>query len=462
MTTTTKEGASRSGKLSWASIVGYGAGDAGNNLAFMMSTMFLLVYYTDVVGISAAAVGTMFLVLRVVDAFTDLIAGRVVDRVNTRWGKFRPFILFGSVPLLLLSVATFNVPELGESGALLYAYLTYAALGIAYTLVNIPYGSLAAAMTQDAAERSKLSVARSLGSATVAALLGAVLAPTLSKSNDLQAIFTTATLAFVVVGTACYLFLFFTAKERVERAIPRVTLRQSYRVVKSNKPLALLCLSAFLLLSALMAKSTAQIYLIRDVFGALHLMPFLSIGQLVVNFAVAPFVPKIVRRWGKRAAYIASGVVAASGSLVAFVAPNVWVAFTALMLSLPGLSLVTTIIYALEADTVEYGEWKTGVRSEGTIYAVFSFTRKAGQALGGALGAYALALGGYVGSATVQTTGAEWGIRAGAALVPALLTLGAVLIMLAYPLTDKVHATLVQEIRQRRQDTNTDLHEESV
>src|SRR3712207_3230247 len=109
-----------------------------------MSSMFLLIYYTDVVGISAAAVGTMFLVVRFWDALADIFAGRVVDRTSTRWGKFRPFLLFGSPPLLLLSVATFSVPDgLGDGGALVYAYVSYALLGLAYSLVNIPYGSMA-------------------------------------------------------------------------------------------------------------------------------------------------------------------------------------------------------------------------------------------------------------------------------------------------------------------------------
>ena len=132
-------------KLSKWSIVGYGAGDAANNLAFTTATMFLLVYYTDVAGISAAAAGTLLLVVRIFDAFADVFAGRVVDRAfSKRFGKFRPFIMFGSIPLLLLSVATFSVPQLGESGTLLYAYVTYAALGLATAVFAVFAGALAA------------------------------------------------------------------------------------------------------------------------------------------------------------------------------------------------------------------------------------------------------------------------------------------------------------------------------
>ncbi|WP_081829534.1 glucuronide transporter [Paraoerskovia marina] len=437
-------------RLTAVNILGYGAGDAANNLAFMLATSFLLVYYTDVVGIGAAAAGTLFLVVRIFDAFTDVVAGRIVDRTNTRFGKFRPYLLFGALPLLLLSVATFNVPELGETGTLLYAYLTYTLLGIAYTIVNIPYGSLASAMTQDASDRAKLASARTLGAAIVGSLLAAVLTPMLSKDNDMQAVFTNATLAFVVVGGALYMFTFLTTKERVARDVTVVTMRQTVETLRGNRALALLCLSSFLLLTGMFAKSTAQIYLMRDVFDALELVAPLSIAQLFGIFAIAPFVPKIVRRWGKRNAYIGAGFVAAGGSFVAFVAPNVWVAFAALLVSMPGLLLINMLIWALEADTVEYGEWKTGVRTEGVTYGAFSFTRKAGQAVGGAMAAYALAIGGYVGSEQVQTAAAEWGIRAAAALVPGIFALAAALIMMAYPLTDAVHARIVAEIAERR------------
>ena len=129
--------------------LGYGAGDAANNLAFSMTSMFLLLYYTDVVGIAATTVGTLFLVVRVFDGFADLFAGRIVDKTNTRWGRFRPYLLFAAVPLLLLNVAVFTVPDLGATGTLVYAYVTYLLFGLAYSLVNIPYGSLATAMTQD-------------------------------------------------------------------------------------------------------------------------------------------------------------------------------------------------------------------------------------------------------------------------------------------------------------------------
>jgi glucuronide carrier protein len=441
-------------KLSALSVVGYGAGDAANNLAFTTATMFLLVYYTDVAGISAAAAGTLLLVVRVFDAFADVFAGRIVDRTySKRFGKFRPFILFGSLPLLLLSVATFSVPQIGESGMLLYAYLTYAALGLAYSLVNIPYGSLAGAMTRNSGERAKLASARTVGAVLVGAALGIFIAPLITPDRDLQSLFTFMTLGFVVVGFALYLFTFFTAKETVVRDVPKVTMKQSFAILKSNRPLLMLCVSSFVFLTGMLALSTVQLYYLRDVLHALPLYAVLSIVQIGLVFGLAAVVPTIVRRFGKRNGYIAGGLVMIIGGLMVFLAPPsaAPVAFAGLVLCQVGIALVNMLVWALEADTVEYGEWKTGVRAEGIIYALFSFTRKTGQAVGGALAAYALAIGGYAAGVDVQSESAEWGIRAAAGLLPAVAALIAIVVMCFYPLTDARHRQIVAEIAERRE-----------
>jgi glucuronide carrier protein len=453
--TSTATASSTPKKLGALSVIGYGAGDAANNLAFTTATMFLLVYYTDVAGISAAAAGTLLLVVRVFDAFADIFAGRIVDRsYSKRFGKFRPFILFGSLPLLLLSVATFSVPQIGESGMLLYAYLTYAALGLAYSLVNIPYGSLAGAMTRNAGERAKLASARTVGAVLVGAALGIFVAPLITPDRDLQSLFTFMTLGFVVVGFALYLFTFFTAKETVIRDVPKVTMKQSFAILKSNRPLLMLCVSSFAFLTGMLALSTVQLYYLRDVLHALPLYAVLSIVQIGAVFGLAALVPTLVRRFGKRNSYVAGGVVMIIGGITVFLAPPsaAPVAFAGLVLCQIGIALVNMLVWALEADTVEYGEWKTGVRAEGIIYALFSFTRKTGQAVGGALAAYALALGGYAAGVEAQSESAEWGIRAAAGLLPAVAALIAIVIMFFYPLTDARHRQIVAEIAARRDE----------
>ncbi|MCW2811739.1 MAG: glucuronide transporter, partial [Friedmanniella sp.] len=232
-------------KLPRRTVLGYGAGDFGFNLAFSLSTSFLLYYYTDVAGISAAAVGTMFLVVRLWDAVADLIAGRAVDKTMTRWGKFRPFLMFGAVPLLFMSFLVFHVPSSFSAGnKLIYAYATYAVLGLVYSLVNIPYGSLASAVTQSVHERAKLVAARAFGAAIGGVVLTFVIGnmindlkgekKSIASPEDLlayqaqvQGAFTKITLAFIVVGTLAFLFTAYTCREKVIRTQPRVSVRET-------------------------------------------------------------------------------------------------------------------------------------------------------------------------------------------------------------------------------------------
>ena len=178
--------------------------------------------------------------------------------------------------------------------------------------------------------------------------------------------------------------------------------------------------------------------------------------QIVMTFGLAALIPAIVRRFGKRASYMAGCGIMAAGGVVIFLAPasTVWMGFGGLVLCQLGLALVNMLVWALEADTVEYGEWKTGVRAEGITYALFSFTRKTGQAVGGALAAFSLAWGGYAAGESVQTASAELGIRAGAGLIPLVASVLAVALMIFYPLTDKRHAVIVAEIAARRAGTD--------
>ncbi|PYI68814.1 glucuronide transporter [Arthrobacter livingstonensis] len=441
------------GPLPKMSIFGYGAGDAANNLAFTTATMFLLLYYTDVAGISAAAAGTLLLVVRIFDAFSDVLAGRFVDKTyHKKLGKFRPFIMFGSMPLLLLSVATFSIPQIGQSGMLLWAYVSYALLGLAYSFVNIPYGSLAGAMTQNSGERAKLASARTIGAVAVGSFLGIFIAPLMKDGATLQPLFTTMTIIFAVVGTALYMFTVFTTKERVVREVAKVSIKQSFATLKGNKPLLLLCISSCLFLTGQLAVGTVQIYYFRDVLHSLELYAVMSIINIVLTFGMAAILPRLVRAFGKKHIYLGAAVLMAIGGLVVFVAPasTVWLAFTGVLITQVGILLVSMLVWALEADTVEYGEWKTGIRTEGITYALFSFTRKTGQAVGGALAAFALAWGGYTAGATQQSDHALLGIRAGAGVLPLVFAVLAMVVMVIYPLTDAKHKQIVHEISERR------------
>ncbi|GAB3061028.1 glucuronide transporter [Intrasporangium mesophilum] len=458
-------------RLPKRSVAGYGFGDFANNLAFSLSTAFLLYYYTDVAGLSAAAVATMFFVVRLWDAFADVFAGRLVDRTMTRFGKFRPFLLFGAVPLLFLSFLTFHMPESIDDGAkLLYAYVTYAALGLVYSLVNIPYGSLASAMTQSVKERAKLVASRFFGGAVGGVVLTYIIAPQISDlkaqrktispaeyREQAQAIFTQTTLLFVAVGTAAYLITFFLCREQVVRTQPRVSLRDTWETLRHNRPLGYLCASSFFYLVGLFAVGGASAFYAQYVMGDIMWLGPVTLVNSGISIVAAPFIPKLVDRFGKKALFQWCGLFTVGGGLALFFTPTGAIAPALIFMGVKGIgaALINTVMFGLEADTVEYGEWRSGSRSEGATYAVFSFTRKITQSIGGAVGAAALAFGGYVSASAAvpnpdQPDSAILAIRVTIGLLPALAAAIAMLIFWKYPLTDQRFREIRNETELRK------------
>jgi glucuronide carrier protein len=440
------------------SLIGYGLGDFGCNLAFSLGASFLLYYYTDVAGLTAASVGTMFFVVRLWDAFADLIAGRAVDRTMTRWGKFRPFILFFAVPLLVMSALTFHVPTgLGDAGTLLYVYLTYAALGLLYSLVNIPYGSLASAMTQSVHQRAKLIAGRTLGAAAGGVLISYIIAPQISALRaqkktlppdvyleQAQRIFTNITLLFVVLGTIAFALTFLWCHEKVVRVSAKVTIKETFATLRNNRPLAILCGASFFYLTGYYTVTGATLYYATYILGDAALAFEITLLSTGVQVILTPFIPKLIARFGKKNLFQWAGVLTVVGGIGLYLTPDgvIWFALLCLGIKGVGFSLINTLMFALEPDTVEYGEWKSGVRSEGATYAIFSFTRKLTQSIGGAATAWALALGGYV-SATAavatpeQPESALTAIKVVFGLVPATAAVLAMIVFITYPLTDQ-------------------------
>ncbi len=478
-------------KLPLRSFLGYAAGDAGNNLAFNMVSTFLLLYYTDVVGIPAGYAAPIFLIVRIWDGIGDVIVGRWVDKTTSRWGKFRPWILWSCLPLMLCSVWVFTLPEVDSlTMKLFWAYLSYGVMMMFYSMVNIPYGSLASAMTQVPVERAKLATFRTVGSQVAVMLIAVVVSPLVERFSSenlykekvaalggedratdaqlsaakaaaahdatmgLQGSLTTITAIFVVLGVALYVFTFLTAKERVTRpADDQIGLKQAVSVLAKNKALIWLSVGSVVVLTSHVCLQTMSIYFARDVMGNAGLFSILTIIQTASIFVAAPFIGRAVARFGKRFVYLSGAVSFMIGGLIVFLCPPSmpWLACVAFFFLGLGIGLLNTLMWAMEADTVEYGEWKTARRTEGTTYAVFSFVRKLGQAFGGAAAAGLIGLTGYVGGAAVQSDHAVMGIRLTAGILPAALCLIAFFVMLRYPLTDSLFSRIVEENETRKQ-----------
>lgn len=432
--------------------LGYASGDVANNLTFSMISAFLLIYYTDVAGISAATAGTLFLVIRIWGGVADLIAGNRVDKTSSRWGRFRPYLLFGSAPLMLLLIAVFTIPSgLSDTGKVVWAFASYALFQLAYSVVNIPYGSLAAAMTQDPHVRATLSTSRSMAASVTILVIALVVSPQVENATNLQRSFTITTIVFAVVGVALYLWCFQTSQERVHRSTATVTMTQTVRMLRENKPLIILCFGALVFLSGQFSLQTVAVYYARDVLGNAGLYIWLTLAQTIGMLVAASLVPRAVGTLGKKRAFVLAAGVGAVAALAVALAPSSMAWFGILAYGLLGvpMGMVATLIFALQADTVDYGQWRSGVRAEGASYSVLSFMRKAGQGVGGAAAAYAIGIGGYVSGASTQTESAVVSVRVAAGGIPMAAMLVAGGIMLLYPLTEDVYRRLVGELAER-------------
>lgn len=470
MTTTSKNPASTpSGaggrgtkRLSMKQFFGYGGGDTANNLCFSLAVSFLPLYYTDVALISPAVVGLIFLIMRFVDAFTDIAMGSLIDRTNSRWGKFRPWILFGSVPLVVLSVLAFSMPQglYGTSGAIVWAAVTYFLMGsVAFTAVNIPYGSLAAAMTDNRDERARLAIFRTVGAAVMQVLVALLISPAIqANQGDPDALQSALTRSIVILGVfaiALYAFLFFVAKENVERKVARVKFSDSLQVLKSNRALQMLGVNSVVYLIGLFGVIGVLVYYTRDVLGnALYMAPFAVILYGMVILISWTF-PGLIRKFGKPRLFQIGSLSGAIGAALLFLATAdaPWLAWIGIVLVGISSGYVNSLMWNMEADTIEYGEWKTGLRTEGTTYAIFSFMRKLGQAFAGAFGVWVIGWFGYEGGAVEQTSQAELGIRVATGGFTAIAFLLAAILMFFYPLTDQKHREILTELR-TREDAN--------
>lgn len=433
--------------------LGYMFGDFGNDFMFIFAGLFLMVFYTKVLGISAELVGVLFLVARCVDAVTDVTVGRLVDKLKPgKHGRFRTWILRMSGPAALTSFLMYQSSLAGASMGvkIVYMFVTYLLWGsVCYTCVNIPYGSMASAITEDADERASLSTFRSLGAALAQLIIG-VIAPLLiytTDANGNQIVdggrITIIAGVFSFAAFVCYMICYFTTFERVQFDNSETSdgnnesFFTTLKGLVTNKPLLGIIVAAILLLLVSLLTQSLNQYLFIDYFknsNALSLMNFVGLLPSVIIF---PLVVPISKKYGKKEASAVGCIIGGISSLVLYflhlknIAPFILISIVGYF----GFGFFNMVIWAFITDIIDDNEVRTGHREDGTIYAVYSFARKLGQALAGGLGGFALGLIGYDSSVQVQTEAVANGIYDIATLIPgiAYILVGLVLIFL-YPL----------------------------
>lgn len=423
--------------------VSYAIGDTANNLTFAMVTTYLLVFYTDVFGITAAAVGTLFLVARIWDAVNDPMMGALIDRYgrNNPEGRFRPYMKWAGIPVVVMAVLLFITPDFPYTGKLIYAYITYILFGMAYTAINIPYGSLASVMTRNPVDRSALSSFRGLGSMVGMFAVGVLVIPLVSLFPSEQIGYPAVVAMFGVVAVICYFVTYKNTKERikpVESAKPeKMNFKMFTRVVKNGPFLALSIMSFFILMAMLINQSVGLFYFTYNL-GNQMLFPIYNVLNIVGTVVIVLFIPKLAAKFGKKTITLAGFLVGTIAMALLFILPTTpLTVFTLLVIGMLGIMVPNMLVWAFISDVIDYGEWKTGVRQEGTTYSMYSFMRKMSQAAAGFVAAMGLAVIGYVPNVE-QTLDTLIGIEVMMVLFPAIACLICFLIFkFGYTLDDK-------------------------
>ncbi len=452
--------AKKEDRLSLKEKLAYGAGDLGNGFMFDLGQIYLLKFYTDVLGISAVYAGLVFLVSKLFDAFVDAGVGTYVDsrtKIGKR-GKFRPFILFGTLPLAITTFITFLTPELSQGGKVFWAFATYMLFNATYSVVNIPYGSLAASMTKNPVDRAGLASFRSLGSQAALFITGIVVIPIVMKFESPQVGYPVAIGLMAVVGIIFHLICYAGVKENevvVKKEEAKQPIGKAFGALLKNRPfIVLITLTLFMILANFL-KLSVQLFYVQYNLGNANLIGSISTVNLVMALAGIAVTTPIVAKFGKKNAVI----IGLTGSII-FETLNFFIFSDAVgtFLTFHAIGyfffmIPNTIIWALIADIVEYGEWMTGERTEGVIYSSYSFVRKVSQALAGFLPGMILTAIGYVPNA-VQSEGALMGIKMMEFVIPAGCSLIALLVFgFFYTLTDKRHKEIVEEIAARKAGT---------
>ena len=431
--------------------LGYAVGDLGINLYFISTLTYLLYFYTDVLGISAAAAAGVFLVARMVDAVTDPLMGAIAERTRTRWGRLRPYLLWGALPLGAITVATFSVPDLNESGKVIWAYVTYTLFGILYTVVTIPYSALTASLTDDYQERTRLSTFRMAFAFSGALIVSVGVAQWVRMFANPAEGYVLIMSIFACVATLLLLITFFNTKEVVQPPPEqKLSLNDSLRAVFYNPPLLIVIALFTLGMLSFTVRQTVTIYYFSYNVGRPDLIGAFFAATLATMFVGLVFVPRLAERFSKAGAIQIGAlftVLASIGFYLTPVSEPVWVIFWGCLVALGGAP-IAVLGWAMIPDTVDYAQWRFGKRADGAVYSMSSFFQKLAKALGGAGVATALATVGYVANQPQSAETLDMILHL-MTVVPIGLMVLMIFLARLYKLDGETHARMRADLAQR-------------
>ncbi|MGB0184738.1 MAG: MFS transporter [Opitutales bacterium] len=429
----------------------YSIGDLGINLNFQLIGFFLAYFYTDVFGISPAHVAGLFLAARIWDAVNDPIMGYIADHTRTRWGRFRPYVFFGAIPLNLLLLACFFVPDISPSMKVVYAYVTYILHGMVFTAVGLPYSSISAVMTQDQQERAWISTLRMFFAVIIAMSVVSIGTRPFLKNFETEAEgFFALAVCYAIASSALLIYAGLKSKERLAPPTEKYHLKDIIPIILKNESLLILSLAMFLNTCIWVIANSVSLYYFKYILGNADLQSVFFQWMLPANVLGVVLTPLLTGKYGKRNIFIFGSAVVVLANLTRhFVAGDSFMLFTGIsMVASTTMMFCSICQWGMVPDTVEYGQWKSGIRSEGIPFAFFSFTFKAGMALGGSFAAIVLSFSGYVAN-TELTESAQTAIVWLFNIVPAGFSLACMVALLFYRLDGEKFSQVLADLEAR-------------
>ncbi|MDA7509370.1 MFS transporter [Akkermansiaceae bacterium] len=450
--------------LSTKEKIGYGLGDTASNFVFHIVNAFLITYYTDVMGLNPAAVGTLYAVARLWDAISDPLMGGLADRTQTQFGKYRPYLLWIAVPYGLIGFLAFLGPDLDPTWKLVYAYVTYIALMTVYTAINVPYSAMMGTMTGDPAERASLSNFRFAGAFSAQVIIGLALFPIIDSfggRNSPEA-WRTAMMVFSILATVLFLYTFSTTRERIAPSKEeRVDLRKDFSYLTQNKPLIVMLIVAFITLAFSGLRWGITYPYLKYLADLGDEKYFWYLDRMSIFYASAPIAlvlgllltKPLSRRFGKRNALIGLTMINAFSVIAFYFVPAknfeqiFWLNIASAFFAGP----MPALVWAIYTDVVDYGEWKFGRRITALTFAAAMLVQKAGLALGGWAVGMLLAYFGYVANVE-QSSESAHGILLMFSIIPGVLTILSGLALFWYNLDDEEVEEIALELEKRRSE----------
>ena len=440
--------------LSFKEKLGYGLGDTASHFVWDMVGFWLLFFYTDVYRIPAAAAGMIMLVARFWDMGIDPIVGILSDRTQTRWGKFRPYILFGAVPYAVLAILTFTTPPLGATGKIIYAGATYVLLMTAYAAINLPYSSLAAVMTPDTYERAGLNTYRficAFGGQFLVTGLALTLAQFFGRGDKALG-FQYTLILFGCLSVVFFFITFKTCKERVQpsTSLPS-SLKEDLKNLFQNRPWIILAIVGIVSFVMFAMQNAAIAYYFKYYIGKEENVQLFNVIGTVALIVALPLSKPLAKRFGNRTVFIASSLLSGAFFIALYLpgAKDLVTVYVLNILAKMAYAPAVPLLWTMIADSADYSEWKSGRRATGLCFSAAVFAQKAGWGIGAAIAGWLLTVFNYIPDAK-QTDTALTGIKLLVSVIPGILYMSCAVFMAFYNIDSRTTDLMKRDLDARR------------